>query len=265
MRTAAAAAAAAAAVALLAAPVAAQNAPPLVTDRPDQTESPVVVPRGMVQLEAGTLHEVAGSGEGRVTSVASLLARAGLYGPIELRLGFLGWQRATGGDADARTGFGDLSVGVKVALLEGRGLKPGAAVLASALVPVGDEEFRAGGADPDVRVALAHELGGAFSLGYNVGAAWITTPDDTGTEATHFEGLYTLTLGRGFGPRIGAFVEAFGHVAPSDGNPSGHALDGGVTFGVKSNVQLDATVGVGLDGVSPAWFVGLGVSARIPR
>jgi hypothetical protein len=77
-----AAVAAVAAVMLLAAPAAEQNVPPLVTDRPDQTESPVVVPRGMVQFEAGGLYEVANAGAGRVTSVASLLVRAGLFGRV---------------------------------------------------------------------------------------------------------------------------------------------------------------------------------------
>jgi Putative MetA-pathway of phenol degradation len=258
-------AAAVTAAMLLAAPAAAQNVPPLVTDRPDQTESPVVVPRGMVQFEAGGLHEVANAGAGRVTSVASLLARAGLFGRVELRLGFLGWQRATASGADARAGFGDLSVGMKVALRDGDGLDPAAAVLASALVPVGDPDFRAAGVDPELRVALAHDLGGAFSLGYNVGAAWVTTESGAGTETRHVEGLYTLTVGRSFGTRLGAFVEAFGNVAPSNANPSSHGVDGGLTFGVRPNVQLDAAAGFGLDDAGPAWFLGMGVAVRIPR
>jgi hypothetical protein len=249
---------------LLAAPAAAQTAPPLVTDRPDQTESPIVVPRGMVQFEAGGLYEVANAGAGRVTSVASLLARAGLFGRVELRLGFLGWQRATAAGADARAGFGDLSVGMKVALRDGNGFDPAAAVLASALVPVGDPDFRAAGVDPELRVALAHELGGAFSLGYNVGGAIVTT-ESGGTEATHVEGLYTLALGRSFGSRLGAFVEAFGSIAPSDAAPSSHGIDGGLTLGLRPNVQIDAAVGMGLDAASPDWFLGLGIAVRVPR
>jgi len=250
---------------LLAAPAAAQTAPPLVTDRPDQTESPIVVPRGMVQFEAGGLYEVANAGAGRVTSIASLLARAGLFGRVELRLGFLGWQRATAAGADARAGFGDLSVGMKVALRDGNGFDPAAAVLASALVPVGDPDFRAAGVDPELRVALAHELGGEFSLGYNVGAAWVTTAGGAGTGSNHVEGLYTLTVGRSFGTRLGAFLEAFGNVAPSDAAPSSHGIDGGLTFGVRPNMQLDAAAGFGLDDAGPAWFLGVGVAVRIPR
>jgi hypothetical protein len=243
---------------------AAQGVPPLVTDRPDQTESPVVVPRGMVQFEAGGLYEVANAGAGRVTSVASLLVRAGLFGRVELRLGFLGWQRATSTGADPRAGLGDLSVGTKVGLRDGDGLDPAVAVLASAVVPVGHRDFRAAGVDPELRVALAHELGGAFSLGYNVGGAWVTTAGG-GTESSHVEGLYTLTVGRSFGGRLGAFVEVFGNVAPSDAHPSSHAIDGGLTLGLRPNVQLDAAVGVGLDAASPDWFLGFGIAVRVPR
>jgi hypothetical protein len=139
---------------------------------------------------------------------------------------------------------------MKVGLRDGDGLDPAVALLASAVVPVGHPDFRAAGVDPELRVALAHELGGAFSLGYNVGGAWVTTASG-GTEPSHAEGLYTLTVGRSFGGRIGAFVELFGNVAPSAAHPSSHAIDGGLTLGLRPNVQLDAAVGMGLDAASP--------------
>jgi hypothetical protein len=93
----------------------------------------------------------------------------------------------------------------------------------------------------------------------------VTTVDDVDGESTHVAGLYTLVLSRAMSARVGAFVEVFGAVAPSAAQPSNHAVDGGITFGVRPNVQLDAAAGVGLDDVAPAWFVGLGVAVRIPR
>jgi hypothetical protein len=254
------------ALTVLPAILAAQQQPPLVTDRPDQTESPVVVRPGYVQLEAGALHEVgADSAAGRLTEVGSVLARIGLAGAVELRLGFLGWQRAAAPGAEPARGFSDLSVGFKVALREGEGLSPSAAVIGTMLVPVGQEALRAEGVDPEVRLAIAHDLGGAFSLGYNLGAAWATTVDGAGTASTHVAGLYTLVLARSFGGRVGAFVEAFGTVTPSDEHPSSHGLNGGITFGVRPNLQLDASVGMGLDRAGPEWFAGLGIAVRLPR
>lgn len=246
-------------------PLVAQVAPALSTDRPDQTEAPFAIPQGFVQFEVGGLHEVGGGTEGRLTGVGSALARIGLFSPVELRIGFLGWQRSTDDSTAARTGFGDVSAGIKVALHEGTGLVPSAAVIASLLVPIGNRDFRAAGVDPVVRVALAHTLGAGFSLGYNLGAAWITETDGTGNESLRTEGLYTLVLGRAIGSRVGVFVEAFGTLAPAADRASRHALDGGVTFAALPNLQLDATVGHGLHGAAADWFVGLGLSARVPR
>jgi len=248
----------------LASPAVAQDVPPIVTDRPDQTESPFAVPRGSVQFEAGGLHEL-GSGDagGRLTVVGSILARIGVAAPVELRMGFAGWERATAEGSEA-TGFGDLNLGLKVVLREGEGLAPSVALLGTVLLPVGDAEFRAAGVDPVVRAALAHDLGGSFSLGYNVGAAWVTR-ENGDVESTRVDGLYSVSLGRALGSRFGAFLEAFGALAFSSDYPSSHALDGGVTFGMRPNVQLDAAVGVGLTDEAPQWFVGVGMAVRIPR
>jgi hypothetical protein len=244
-------------------PLGAQEPPPLVTDRPDQTESASVVPAGYAQLEAGGTHEVAGGPE-RVTGVGTALARIGLFGPIELRLGWAGWQRESGDGVESRSGFGGATAGLKVGVHEGQGLVPSVALIGTLLVPVGEPDVRAPGVDPEVRAAVAHDLGSGFSLGYNLGARWLTLGDATGAESMHTEGLYTVALGRGF-DRVGVFVEAFGALTLSDETASRHAVDGGVTFALFPNVQLDASVGTGLTSSAPDWFVGLGVSARIPR
>ena len=245
---------------------AAQDAPPMVTDRPDQTESAVAVLPGYVQVEAGGLHEVgSGGGPDRVTGVGSVLGRIGVIRPVELRVGFLGWRRVSEAGTGSTSGFGDLTAGLKVGLHEGSGLVPSAAVIATLYVPVGDSEFRAGGVDPEIRAALAHDLGGQFSLGYNLGAAWVTETDAAGTERTRASGLYTLALGRTIADRVGAFVEGFGRIPFHDAGTAWHALDGGLTFAVMPNVQLDMSVGVGLDRDATDWFLGLGISGRLPR
>lgn len=244
---------------------AAQDAPPMVTDRPDQTESAVVVAPGFVQIEAGGLHEVGSGGTDRVTGLGAVLGRIGVIRPIELRIGFLGWRRVSGDGTGSTSGFGDFTAGLKVGLHEGSGLVPSAAVLATLRVPVGDRQFRAGGVDPEIRAALAHDLGGDFSLGYNVGAAWVTESDAQGTEDTRAIGLYTVSLAHPIAGGVGAFVEGFGLIPFHDAGNAWHALDGGLTFAVMANVQLDMSVGVGLDRDATDWFLGLGISGRLPR
>ena len=68
-------------------------ASPLVTDRPDQTESSSVVSRGRVQIEAGfdfNHFDLAGETL-EETSFPSTLVRYGLDRKVELRFGWLGY------------------------------------------------------------------------------------------------------------------------------------------------------------------------------
>ena len=61
----------------------------LVTDRPDFTESALVVPSKMIQLEGGV--EVEDFNSVSTFSYPSILARIGIGYNLEVRLGFSGW------------------------------------------------------------------------------------------------------------------------------------------------------------------------------
>jgi hypothetical protein len=244
--------------------VAAQRpAPPLVTDRPDQTESALVVPRGAAQLELGNAH--ASGGGFRLVNLGAALLRVGIARPLELRLGFAGWNRADPDGAPTVHGLGDLDVGTKVVLREGRGLSPAVAVMGSVTLPTGHESFRASGPDPAIRASLAHELPAGLAFGYNVGAAWTTETDGAGNESVRRDLFYTVTLGRALVPRLAGFIEGFGLLDADNGRPTWHALDGGFTFALRPNLQLDAAAGVGLTDATDDWFVGAGISVRVPR
>jgi len=247
---------------------AAQSAPPpMVTDRPDQTESAQLVGRGLFQLEAGGTHVFEREGSAaanRLSNVGGALLRIGVLHPAELRLGFVGWQHASTDGAAAMSGLGDLSVGTKVRIARGEGLSPAVALIGGILIPVGDRDFRAGGVDPTVRLALAHELGGGFSLGYNAGAAW-TTVADGGNESTETSLLYTVALGRQLLPALGGFIEVFGVQGLAGDADSWMALDGGVTVPLRVNLQLDLSGGFGLSEGAADWFLSAGFAVRVPR
>jgi len=240
----------------------------MATDRPDQTESAVLVPRGLFQLEAGGMHVFdrdGGAPAMRVSTLGGALLRVGITDPVELRVGFAGWQRASADGAGARSGLGDLSVGTKVRVARGAGLSPAVAVVGGIVIPAGDRAFRADGVDPSLRVTVAHDLGGGFGLGYNAGAFWTTVPDATGGETLETSLLYTVALGRQLLPALAAFVEAFGVHGLADGAGSWAALDGGVTVPVLINLQFDLSAGVGLSEGASDWFVSAGFAVRVPR
>lgn len=241
---------------------------PLVTDRPDQTESATIVPRGTVQLEVGGTHafdEAPAGGASRSVNLGAALARVGLARAVELRLAFDGWHRASPDGEPAVHGVGDLAVGAKVQLIPGAGARPAVALLGGVTLPTGHQAFGAEGIDPDLRLAMAHELPGGFGLGYNLGAQWTTETDPAGDESLRTDLIYTVVASRTVTDRLGLFSEAFGLFGVGDGRPSWHSLDAGLTLGVGPTVQLDLSAGLGLTDAADDWFVGAGISLRVPR
>jgi hypothetical protein len=234
----------------------------MVTDRPDQTESPLAVAPGYVQLELGWTYVESGSV--RLHSIPGTVARIGLVSGWEARLGFAGWRHLEDG-SQVTEGAGPLGVGVKGELLRGEGLKPAVALLGEALLPTAADGLGPTRVDPIVRLSLAHELGEVVSLGYNLGVAWLSERRETGESRTFSQGLYTVSLGFALGQRVGAFAEAFGTVPLSETSVAAHLLDGGFTLLVLPNLQFDLSAGVGLDGDADDWFMGAGVSLRLPR
>ncbi len=247
--------------------------PPIATDRPDQTESAFLVPRGLVQFELGAVYSEEGGSNGppdsgaavRGLNVGNALLRMGVLEQVELRLGFVGWQRVSGDGIAAFNGFGDLAAGAKLALVRGAGAVPTVALLGMVTLPVGDAAFRADGIDPFLKAAFAQDLGSGFGLGYNLGAIWTTETDGTGDERLRTDVAYSVAIGRSLTDRLAAFVEAYGIVGVSAGRASWQALDGGVAFALRPNVQLDLSAGVGLNEAATDWFLSGGVSVRVPR
>ena len=258
---------------LLLAPAAlgAQAAPfrpgPVVTDRPDKTESTSIVPRGFAQLEAGwslETVEAAGTSLHRHT-VPGLLARVGVLGALEARVGFAGLQLTNQGTPGGEEGLGDMELGFKYRLASARGPLPDVAVIAAVSVPTGADGVTSGRVDPTVLLVVSRPLSDRVSVGTNLGSSWTTTDDGRGGRTTLVDLTYTLSFGVALSDRVGTFAETFGSVPAGDGAPA-HHLDGGVTFLVRDNVQLDLSVGRGIAGGGASdWFVGAGVSVRVPR
>lgn len=232
------------------------QSPDLVTDRPDQTESATVVPRGMVQVETGYLF----ARDGNIDSyeVPGTLFRIGLGGRMELRLGHTG-AIGRGG----RNGAGDTNLGVKVNLIKGRdGAKPELAILGGLSLPTGDHEFSSDGIDPSFLFSFTHALSPKLSLGYNIGTSWESFSDQSTRDAFI---LYSLVLGVGLTDRLSTFLELFGDRQITDITATGVSVDGGLTFLLNDIVQFDVYVGKGLREPADDIFVGTGLSFRLPQ
>lgn len=247
-----------------------EERPELVTDRPDQTESAETVPRGFVQVETGWVFTRDDTNGARLQSheVPGTLTRIGATDWLEIRAGWGGYLREEVKLGPARStidGGGDAELGAKVILHRESDWRPQAALLAGVTLPVGDDAFSSRRADPSFRLSLAHTLSDRLALGYNVGMEWESGLDVSGDRDTLSRYLCTLALGLGLTERLGTFVEVFGDIAGSAEGPPAHSFDGGFTYLLRPNLQLDLSSGVGLSSGADDWFVGAGVSFRFPR
>lgn len=230
----------------------------LVTDRPDQTESTATVPRRAVQIESGWVRVEAANE--RSEEVGATLVRVGLADAWELRLATGGWI-----DAPSASGLADGEVGAKWNFRRESAGGSAGALLMSASVPVGDRAQTSGRVDPELRLAMSHALSDRLGLGWNVAYVGATERDAHGSRHTQFHWLATAALGLELTPRLGAFVELFGEAGGSRGGPPTTSLDGGLTWRLRENLQLDLAAGIGLSRAAADRFVGLGLSLRVPR
>ncbi len=235
--------------------------PEMSTDRPDQTESSTLLPAGWLQVEIGVQTEqttIYGNGldeKSTANAYPDVLVRYGLLPAMELRL-IVGYQEISYGGASI-SGVGPVSIGAKIAVCSEEGLRPEIAFLGHLAIPkTGREEFSTQFLAPQFRFSVSHTLSDMFSLGYNLGAEW----DGESAMAT---GVYTATLGIGVSDQIGVFAELFGEL-PEIGDAV-HNFDGGITYALLPNVQIDASGGLGLTDSAPDFFAGIGISFRLPR
>jgi len=236
---------------------AAEAAPEMVTDRPDQTESTPLVTPGRWQVEMGWTHAETASGAATLAGDAlpETLLRVGLIADrVELRLIHAGWgMEALRPGGSLGSGLNDGAVGFKFGLLKEAALRPDVSLNVHTSVPIGAKDRTSDRFDPDFRFLIAHSLPADFALSCNLGAAW--------SPAASIE--YTLSLGVPLGGDWGGFVESFGDL-PAAGGAGAHLVDGGITWGLRPNLQLDLAGGAGLSDSAEDWFGGVGISVRYP-
>lgn len=229
----------------------------LVTDRPDFTESTSTIPRGHFQIEGGTTVSRVEDADG--TTFGELLVRIGTGERWETRLGLGSYARVET-PFDEFTGIEDPYAGIKVRFTGDPGdLAPGqpaAALLLQTSIPAGDDGLTSDEWVPEAKLALAWELTPRFSLSSNLGYAYAVDADRFHQLSASLSGGLSIT------DRIGSFLEWYGFSEETEDGPSTHYVNGGVTYLLNSDLQVDARVGTGLNEADPDWFVGIGAGVR---
>lgn len=231
-----------------------QAGAPLVTDRPDFTESAVTVPRGDVQLESGYTFTRAEDTDEH--ALGEVLLRIGLVDRLEARIG-LGSHAWIGAGGEDPAGFEDPSLGLKAVLAREETAGVAAAILAGTSVPIGDADVGEDDWQPEIKLAVSRGLSGALALAANAGYAR-ASEDGEGFD----QGSASLSLGMGLSERWGAYAETYAIFPASLSGDDEAVLNGGFTYLVHPLLQLDARAGAGLTEAAPDFFVGVGIARR---
>ena len=230
---------------LLSLPTLAQEErPELITDRPDATEAPSVVPKGALQIEAGALFT---SFEEDVLKTQTLtynttLLRFGVLDNLELRLG---WNVVEQSNKVTdvpppviESGLSPLLLGVKVNIAQEKGWLPTIGLIGHLFLPfTASEYFKPQYTSVDFRFAFDHTLSDSSSIAYNLGAQW--EADSPGAAY-----IYTLAYGYSITDSFGFYAELYGDLPEK--NKSNHYWDAGITYLILPNLQLDATIGTSI-------------------
>ncbi|MGB3592009.1 MAG: transporter [Nonlabens sp.] len=217
---------------------------PLVTDRPDATESPSLVRKNFLQIETGGFFTSFDDGSTTVdeTTFNTTLLRYGLLDNFELRIG-LDYRQTTINDNLTNqeidlNGTSPLLIGAKIGIAKGLGWKPKIALLGHLTMP-----FSAGGdykpehTGMDFRLAFDHTINDRSGLAYNIGAR-------IGDDSSELAYIYTIAYGFDLTSTIGMYVELYGDF-PEDSS-SNHLWDAGFTYLANDDLQFDLTVGSSL-------------------
>jgi hypothetical protein len=230
----------------------AQNKEPIETDRPDQTETPTLVPTGMFQVETGFSYQKEAI-KSKTLTLPSTLWKYGVNANFELRL-ITEFVSENINDATS-SGFVPVLIGCKIKIAKEKGIFPQTSFIGHMSLPnAAASKYKTEFYAPEFRFVMQHTLSEKLSLSYNLGSEW----DGFSAEPTF---IYTLATGYDITEKLGSYIELFGFAHQND--KANHNFDGGITYLINNNFMLDLSSGIGLTENAPEYYVAFGFSFRI--
>jgi len=244
------------------------------TDRPDFTESPNVVPKGALQIETGFIWEkdqelIPGGGatalylkETNITINTTLL-RFGLTNNIELRLNMsydkneIDNPLAINQLAKPITqGFRTSFIGFKTNLYKNEKLSVG--FLGHLYIPeLASGDFSKSDGQkvaPEFLIPCSVDVTDRFGVAFQYGLTWDGFTANPTTS-------YTLALGYSLTEKLSFYIEPYGFL--TNNGDELHLMNGGFTYLVNDDFQLDLTGGFGLNDDAPNNFLNCGASVLL--
>ena len=213
----------------------------ITTDRPDQTESAVVLSSGQIQVESG--FSIANS-----QSNINTLFRIGIIDGIEIRINSnylindeLSYMN--------KSSFSDFEVGAKFRIFDKTSNNTKVAFLSHISIPTAIEVFSNNVYGLLSRLNVSHDLNNESQIGYNLGYNKFKKIDG--------QFVYTIVYGRSL-DSFGIFFEIFGDDSKNSSNIN---FDSGITYLLDNKKQLDLSIGKGIN--NDMFFISGGISINI--
>ena len=213
----------------------------ITTDRPDQTESAVVLSSGQIQIESGISIE---SSQSNINT----LFKFGMTEGIEIRINSnyiindeLSFMK--------KSSFSDFEVGAKFKIFDKTSNNTKVAFLSHLSIPTAIEVFSNNVYGLLNRLIVSHDLNNESQIGYNLGYNKFEKMDG--------QFIYTIVYGKSL-DSFGIFFELFGDDSKNSFNIN---FDSGITYLLDNKKQLDLSIGKGIN--NEMFFISAGISINI--
>lgn len=231
---------------------------PIVTDRPDYTESTETVPAGRMQLEGG--YTFSRKNADKEHSMGEWLLRIASGPRLEMRVGMNSFCRDET-PSSTTTGFEDMTLGFKYRLAEKSErfnlLKPSISVIGMTSIPTGSPAMREKHLQPEAKLCMGWEPTDKLEATANVNYLYASEGGDQFSQYAA-----SLSVGYALSARTGAYVEYFGFFPDSRGSGNSAYVNTGLSYLFTRDFQVDIRFGQGMNGANPDHFWGFGIARR---
>ena len=225
----------------------------IATDRPDVTNSSIVVPRGSLQSENGIdLTKEAGS---TVIDGTNTRLRFGIVDCFELLVDLPSYFAAL--HNSGKSGFSDVAPAAKWQISPLPGTVDLSAVVGAAL-PSGATGVAGGGVQPYVQFPWSWELRDGWSL-----AGMITEFFRPLDPISQLVTQATFVIEKKVSEKAGLFTEYVGYY-PDNFGPR-QLINSGGTYRITPTQQVDFHIALGLNHRAPDFIFGVGYSIRLDQ
>ncbi len=260
----------------------------LSTDRPDTTESPYTVDAGHLQIELSFIDYTRDRSDStdpsisngqtsqtrRVFAVAPMLIKVGLLHNMDFQLGIDPYTHERTSDGDSSTsvdGFGDTVARLKINLWGNDTEGTAFAIMPFVKFPTARNGLGNGVVEGGIIAVLSMPLPNGFSLGLmaeldfnqdtSEPSALPTAGDDQDTRYS-VDFVHTVTISRDLLGDLAGYIEYAGFLNLNDDEDYRGYFNGGFTYGLTNDVQLDCGVRVGLTEAADDLGLFTGISVR---